>query len=1088
MNRKRMLCTMLSAVLLTSCLPGAGSLRAAGSGIAVEDAFQTSSRYDLGIAADNVRLGWKLSAAQRGVTQSAYQVIVEDKNGVVWDSGWIQSSAQIGIRPENLQPETVYSWKVRVKDQNGTESEFSETKTLETAPDQVSGQWIASSRLLRQTFVLEQELANVERARSYIGSTSYMELRMNGNKVGDLILGPKRPVPDLECYYNTYDILPYLQEGENAVGIIVSSAVPMGNRAVGMLKIYYKDGSTQVVATDTTWRACGTSETTQENLHSGESVDANQREDWDTAGYREGKKWSNAVLAGPNISDGQLNVPSDSGIYNTTRSFSGDYTIEALVTIQNTAFGLLLGSGSPYAGMWQFSPAAGALRIHYPGNWNNIEAIPSSMIRTGAVLNIRLEVTGNTVKTFLNNTLLHTTQLIAGQTTGPLGIRAALGESFDLDRIAVIQNGQTVWEDNFDTINYEKWNIPKEPQLAPSITGTKVIEEIKPVSVTQTGTSSYILDFGKNMQGYVKVNTTGRKRARIVIKYAELLHEDGSLWASTTFHHPVCTYTLSGGEDEFEPRFFYTGFRYVEVDGIADGVQPEDFTACFISDDVDTTGSFESSLDRLNTIFQMYCQSQRSNMMSNYTDCPQREKNGWTGDASVTKESAALLLGDYTTAEAYMRTMYLDITSEGQPFTVVPWATTDLATNAGFDITWTSAYFVFPYQTYLQTGDPYYIDMAYDSLLRVFDYFKAQDTDGDYLYTGNVYGDWLGYDNNDNLLDRGFLTMPYFYYCGTLLSKMAEVTGRDHQELDSYLANMYDAIQQQYNQDTYFSSETQTANAMALHFGLVPENQKKGVTKTLIDAVNRAEQTLRTGVLGTKSLYAALSSANQHKLLVDLTVNPEKCSFGYMLENGATTLWEYWDKAGETFNSHLNDDVGSYDSQNHAMMGGGLGAWVFQGLGGITQNGAGYQAITYRAGIESQLEFVNCTIDTLRGEAVSNWSNQNGVFTWDITIPVNSTAEIVIPLKNPGNITESGKNIRKKDGNGLTYVGQNKDGFPVYRAGSGTYHFSVSGEQKGISPLVWALTFSALILIGGSTAVFFYLRKKRNKNNTALSS
>lgn len=731
-----------------SLLLSAGAVPAwaeTSGGISVSEVFQTSSRYDLGIAADNVRLGWKMEAESRGVLQAAYQVVVEDRDGVAWDSGWVNSDQQTGIVPQGLAPETVYTWKVRVRDQRGNESAFSAPGAFETAPAEVEGEWIASKSLLRKTFTLDQDIANIDRARSYIGSTSYMELRLNGEKVGDLVLGPKRPVPDVECYYNTYDILPYLNNGSNTVGIMVSAVCQQGNRAAGMLKITYKDGSTQVIATDTTWRACATSEIVRESLSAGEDVNANLRDGWDTSEYVEGDAWTNASPAGPVSEDGQLYVPSDSGIYYSRQSFSGDYTVQLRVTPLTNAFGLVFGSGEPNPGMWQFNVEAdGVLRAHYPGGWTRVDTAADEGIRRDTPVDITLDIRGNTVTTSVNGRQIHTTQVESGQTEGPIGMRAALNESFLLDRIAVLQNGETVFADDFSTVDKEKWTFPSTPKLSPSITGSKVIEEIQPqvlsekmtvdktqpyaengelvmpencgnfftkqtfsgdytiewacktdnvcgflfgsgdpngfmwqvaestggslrlhrpgawndvrvevgvpgvdpkndwvkmkievagnrvstyigdrlvdeydapagttsgplgfritvdedsridyVRVIQNGemvfednfdridaskwtgfiepSVSYILDYGKNMQGYVRVNTSGPKDSVIAVKYAELLNVDGTLNSSTTFHHPVCRYTLSGGEDTFEPRFFYTGFRYVEIQGVQGG-------------------------------------------------------------------------------------------------------------------------------------------------------------------------------------------------------------------------------------------------------------------------------------------------------------------------------------------------------------------------------------------------------------------------------------------------------------------------------------------------------------------------------------
>ena len=199
----------------------------------------------------------------------------------------------------------------------------------------------------------------------------------------------------------------------------------------------------------------------------------------------------------------------------------------------------------------------------------------------------------------------------------------------------------------------------------------------------------------------------------------------------------------------------------------------------------------------------MYHQSQLSNLVGNYTDCPQREKDGWTGDASVIKEAASMMLADYNSAEAYMKTMYDNIYPDGQPLVRVPKpASMPQGTDEyGYiDPTWTSAYFVFPYQTYMQTGDSYYIEMAYPSMMEVFQFYQNLDTDHDYIITNNTFGDWLGYDNQNGKVDRNWLSASYVYYSGVLLSEMAEIIGEDHTELDAYLENMNQAIQAKFNQ------------------------------------------------------------------------------------------------------------------------------------------------------------------------------------------------------------------------------------------------------------------------------------------------
>lgn len=1053
MNRSRALCrrfcSLLLSILLLSttaavCVPASAE---EGDGITVK-LFQSTSHYDMGLDRHNVRLGWSITADYRGMYQSAYHIVVTDEEGsTAWDSGWVESNTQVGILVPDLKPETVYTARVQVRDQAGKESPFSEDFVFETAPDGLESEWLGSNRLLRTTFTLDQPLSNVKRARCYMSSSGIIEVRLNGDKVGDLIWNPKKSVADKVTYYNTFDVTSMLREGKNAVGAYTGNEAMGGCSLNGMLRIYYKDGSVQTVATGEGWKTSASSEITRANIAQGEDIDARKLTAWDTPDYKEDSTWSPApIKSGLKSVNGEVTIPDNFGTITTFETFSGDYSIELTVTVNQTVSGFMFGvtSGESSPCMWQVSD--GTVRIHYPG-WTQIET-PAIPVRNGTKTTMRLDIQGNTVTTYVDGQKIHTATVPAGETQGALGIRTALHEVATYDRLAVIQNGKVIWEDNFDSADPEKWTFPGIPTPKPAISGTTVIEEYKPVAVKEiqkNGKTSYVLDYGQNMQGFVRLDTKGTAGVSYRIEYSELVEDNGDIRPVTTAHCPTSTYTLSGGEDHFCPRFFYTGFRYIKVtssDGSA--IDPEAFTACFASDDLTQTGFFESSNERLNTVLKLYLMSQRSNLMGNYTDCPQREKNGWLGDASVIKEASAIMLGDYGVAEAFLETMLMDIKRDGRPEIVVPVVSTG-ESGAQYDITWASAYFVFPYELYMATGDTYYIERSYKDLLRVFEHAKTFDPDGDYIVTHNVYGDWLGYDNAEGKLNREFLSASYFWYCGHLLSEMMEVIGEDHSELDAYLEKVYDAIQKRFVRAGVYGGRVQTSNAMALDFGLVPEDGVADALSAIIKASENSGYTLRTGVLGTKSLYDSLSIANQHKLLMDMTLNPEKCSFGYLIDNGATTLWEFWDKAGETFHSHLEGQpVGFWDSQNHVMFGGGPAVWMFEGLGGITNSGAGYAQSTFRPGIESGLDYANTSIDAFVGKLTSNWKMENGDLHWSIEVPANTTATVRIPFAAAKSITESGRDIFMKDGDGITYVGQDMSGDFIYTVGGGSYTFVAS--------------------------------------------
>ena len=1052
---KKTVCLTILAAMLFGLAAGSTSARfgrtvkAAEDGAIMTEMFQTSSAYDIGIDPENVRLGWRIVTGRRGVYQSEYRCVVSGEDGSsAWDSGWVKSSAQTGIVPKDLKPETIYRAKVNIKDQNGTESGFGKELVFETAPLTLDGAWISTDRLLRHVFKLDQPLKNVERARCYLASTGVIEIRLNGGKVGDLIWSPRKTVYDKIAYYNTYDITGMLKDGDNCIGAYVSGSTFLNRDLKGMLRITYKDGQVQTVSTGEGWKSYANSEIVKENLSKGEDIDMRKKTDWDMPDFKENSSWKQAETMSFQASGGELKIPDNSGTFKTYESFSGDYTIEATLTVNKSIgaimFGVKDGVSSPL--MWQVGTSG--LRLHHVG-WTEIDTPSAKGLGPNKKVQLRIEIQGTTITTYVGGEKVHSLKVPAGQTDGALGIRSALSEVATFDRIAVIQNGSVIWEDDFDIADTEKWNFPGDIKTVPSPSGTKVIREIKPVSSselkqTDKGEKVYVLDFGVNMQGYVRLYAKGNAGDKYKLEYAEMLDEKGDIWANTTAHKPVSNYTLSGGDDVFEPRFFYTGFRYIRVTLPAGKeLDPNEFTACFTSDDVPQTGFFESSNQRLDQVFSMYNVSQRSNMMGNYTDCPQREKNGWMGDAAVTKESAALLLGDWTTAEAYLDAMLMGVRENGRPEIIVGIPSTN-ESGAQYDITWASAIFIFPYELYMQTGDRYYIDHSIDTLIKVFDFARTYEKS--YLVPHNVYGDWVGFDNGAGIVDRTFLSTSCYYNCGMLLSKMLEIAGRDHTELDEYLAKVYEAVQKRFHKSDYYATESQTCNAMALDFGLVPEADRAAVLNKLISISVDKGRVLGTGVLGTKSIYDALSAANNHKLLLDMTIAHEKCSFGFMIDNGATSLWEYWDTPGNNFNSHAGDFLAYFDSLNHVMLGGGPACWMFQGLGGIRETGAGFSGITYRPGVESGLSFVNSSVNTLRGKCVSDWKYEGGKLTWHIEVPSNSTATVVIPLSDVKGIAESGKNIFEKSTEDVKYIGRGDNGEYIYSVGGGSYEFIAGGE------------------------------------------
>ena len=1016
--------------------------------------FQSSSRYDMGIDHENVRLGWTIDSTRRSVYQSAYHIIVSnEKDEVAWDSGWVKSRQQVGIVAEDLEPESIYTARVQIRDKQGAESDFSDALVFETAPSTLDGIWLASKGLIRRTFTLEQPLENVARARCYLASVKLIEIRLNGSKVGDLVRGPARAVYNVMSYYNTFDVTGMLRDGTNVVGAYTSTDTSNYSYPIdikGMLRIYYKDGSVQTVSTDEEWKTSAKSELTAVSLVGGEDIDARLITNWDTPEFNETDDWAPANSGSLKSVDGELLIPSASGNFTTYQSFSGNYTIELTATVKEGTCGLWFGAKPDEANplMWQITN--GGLRIHFPG-WNDIRVVSLPEIKLNQKVTMKLDIQGNTVVTYIDGKEVRTDTVPDGETEGALGIRSFAGDVTVYDRLAVIKDGKVVWEDDFDFADEEKWNYPSlSPEAYPAVSGSAIIGEYKPVGVTEIGgrkRNSYVLDFGFNMLGAVRLDTKGKAGVKYVLEYSEMIDEETKdIWANTTYHYPKSTYTLSGGEDSFMPRFFHTGFRYVKVT-VSDGseIDPNEFTACFMSDDLDQTGYFQSSNERLDTIYEMYVRTQRACIISSlYAGCPGRERIFWTGDAAVTKEAALLTLRDIYESEVAIEYMFENIQKSGAPRNWFGFLKDDAATE-DWNMAWTSAYFVFPYEAYMATGDTYYIEKYSAKLIDLYKFFiKARTVNGKYIKSGAHTDDWVGADNEAHLIEREYLETLYFYYDGKLLSSMLNVIGVEHGWLDNCLKETYNEIGKILFANGYDSRKTQTENAMALDFGLIPDKYISTVFGNLKAECEEYDRTVRTGVLGTKSLYDILSRNYEHKLLMDMTLNTRKYSFGYMLDNGATTLWEHWEKPGETPHSHIDSIVGHWDSQIHVMFGGGMATWMYEGLGGITNSGAGYSTSTFRPGIESGLTHANAVINALTGKLVSDWTMENGTLTWNIKVPMNTTATIIIPVPDAKVITESGNNIYKKNGDGIKYSGKNEKGEFVYVVGGGEYSFAVS--------------------------------------------
>lgn len=1009
----------------------------------VKKPFLTSTTFPMSVDPENVYFGWESEATIRGAMQRSYRIIVADNvkdidnnRGNVWDSGWILSDRQTGIPcGTDLSPETVYYYKVNLRDQNGKAAGYSPAAVFETGVDAMHGYYIGGSgaKILRKVFSMEKDLKDIQRARLSVTSGSYLEPHMNGQKIGNLYDAPGRTVSDIETLINTYNILPYLKNGDNAVGFLIGDLYGYGPSVKAEINIYYNDGTVQRIVTDESWFECTNSYITMTSMLTGENKNYSLYRGWDTVEFVQPAEFVPCISAKIYTEDGLLYIDGATTLY-TKDSFYGDYTVEVKFELRKKdKFGILFGdntNGANTGGLWQVTE--GEFRPHPLDNWMAVIPQPTSALKTDTPLtmkiNVKKEGNSSTIATTIDG-FTHVMETTS-ETDGPIGIRMASGESAQIDSICVTQNGTTVFRDDFSELDNTLWDYAVDVNNVHATTATIVDFDVEPTDIYKIG-NSYIVDFGKNMAGYAQITANGYPGAQITVEYAEMIqdqvYENGNfdIFPNTLAHSPKNVYTLSGQADTLRPSFFYTSFRYIRITGYPGELTKENVKACFTRENIELTSFFKSSDKRLNDIYDLYVQGQMSNMNNVYTDCPGREKQGWTGDVTVTSEAVNLLFRDAPIFnDVFTRYMQQNTFESGRPMYVVPRRNSNCIEGVTewslVDPVWTSAQFVTPYESYLTTGDTSHIEIIYETLKKIFAFYQEQSSpDNPYIITRNQWADWLGYDNENKKIDGTYLSTVYVYYSGQILYKMAEILGDGEYQtkIKPYLDHMYDAIQTAYfkNEGYYSSISTQTSNAVALDVGIVPKEKQADVLNALLTAIEQDKSSagyqIMTGVVGTKSLYDALSQYNKHDILYQMTVSKAKPSFGYMLDTDATTLREHWDKATETFMKDLADEIGVpgyYDSQNHCMFGGGLATWLYKGLAGINSSSAGYSEVTIRPGFESGLSNVSASVSTYRGTVSVDWTYENGKLDLKISLPANTKAIILLPMQYVSALSESG--------------------------------------------------------------------------------
>ncbi len=562
------------------------------------------------------------------------------------------------------------------------------------------------------------------------------------------------------------------------------------------------------------------------------------------------------------------------------------------------------------------------------------------------------------------------------------------------------------------------------------------IEEITPISVREHAPGVFIFDLGQNISGVVRLKVKGKAGDKVTLRYAEMLHQDGRLSTENLrCARAVDTYTLKGDPagETWTPEFTYHGFQYVEAAGMPGPPTPDAITGIVLHSDTPLHGSFECSDPMLNKLYQNMVWTQRANFFEMPTDCPQRdERMGWTGDAQIYVRAAT-----FNADIAAFYTKWLrDLNDDQWDYGAYPaYAPRPLARpNEHHAAGWMDAGVICPWTIWQVYGDTRVIREHWRKMNDFMDWRAARDPQ----LTGAVddcgFGDWLSLGEVKTPIQ--FIDLAYHAYDARLMAEMAAAIG-DEGKATHYRkrhAQVIQAFQQAYlRPDGKLVVHNQSAYAMALFFELLPAGVRGDSAGHLAKLVRDNGNKMTTGFLGTRPLLPALSASGYHDISGILIRQREFPSWGYEVDNGATTIWERW-------NSYIKGK-GVHEPAMNSFSHYAFGAvceWMMSELAGIDRAAPGFDRIRIAPRPTGGITHASASTGTRHGRLACSWRIENGKFHVTMTVPPNTIADVILPVR--GAVTESGKDAASAAGvlesNGNRLV-----------TGSGTYDFSGDFEQ-----------------------------------------
>jgi len=1028
------------------------------------------------------RLSWQIqaSAQHRGWKQSAYRILVASSpallaqhRGDVWDSGKVASeqSVQVPYAGAGLLSFGRYWWMVRSWDEHDVATTWSERAMWSMgvlSPSEWKGQWIESPQATVEddamrfhaaslslkgaqwitpaerrdddaVWVYERRIvvpsaltwAAVETAAT--GDTSVF---VNGIRVGGATNEDNWPSPV------SFDLREKFHAGENTIAIVLRRKG--SSRAPGLLAHLYaapsSGGKDVSVVSDRNWSAAA--------MHRVHAPGA------DT--LPASIAWRSAAEAGPailSISDNGnwrvLHTP-EWGQRLSSPTFRKEFSARkpiahASVVVCGLGYyelhlnGHKVGDHVLDPGYTQYNRrlqyvtydvteavkrGANAISVMLGNGWYNVTNYDHwefQRARWRATpklrLNLRIEYTDGTVDTVATDGTWKASR-------GPVlydGIRN--GEVYDA------RLEQAGWDSvGFRETKWRNAQIAADPdavltaQMAPPV---RVTETRPAVSVHETSPGVFLFDMGQNMAGWVRLHMHGPPGGTVTLRYLERVEREDHN-AVLEFQGPfgLGAYTLKGGREEvWEPRFTYYGFRYVEVTGYPGKPALAALEARVVQTDFPNAGEFTSSDPLFNRIQQMTRWSYRSNFVGIPTDCPHREKNGWTGDAQMAAETGLM---NFDTAAAYAGWIE-DVEASQQADGDLPGFVPAPIVDPGDGPAWGGALVLVPWDVYLYDEDERILTRHYASMKRYLQLLELHTNDG---VLADGLGDFLP-DRPSSLEIKELTSTAYLYTFARKMAVVARLTrqSQDATAFDQLAAATEQAFLRRFQKTNgVYGDGSQVAQSTALYLHLAPVENRRAAVAALVRAVHAKQDHLDVGALGARFIFHALTEGGEQELAATVASQTTFPGYGYWTTIGLTTLAEEW--------------TGAY-SRNHIFLG-DISSWFYQTIGGIAPDPErpGFHNVIVHPQMPRLMRSAQAEHTSLYGLVRVRSERSDGRLSVDVTVPANTTASVMLRGRG-ASIEESGASSLHAAGL-VRFEQQGKEA--IYQIGSGEYHFTVAEQ------------------------------------------